>query len=90
MAKTDVQLKLLAVGITQRQVAQELALSELAVFNTVRYKRHNQIIQDEVAKLLGLDAADLWGKHYGPTWRQTKKRDRAEQNDRGKTNHNQE
>lgn len=83
MKKTQIQLKLLAVGITQKQIAAKLGFCQCAVLSTVRYERHNQIVQDEIARLLGESPAELWGKHYGPIWRKSRKTTTAQENGTG-------
>jgi len=77
MPKTTAQIKLLTAGITQRQISVKTGFSANAVSQTLTGLCRNQIIQEAVAEILNVPAAELWGENYAPLWRQNKKQQKV-------------
>ena len=73
MKKTSIQLKLLAAGIAQTEIAEATSLTQRTVCDTVRNLGYNQIVQEYVARVLGISPERLWQTDYAPFRRKRKK-----------------
>jgi lambda repressor-like predicted transcriptional regulator len=73
MNKSVIQVKIFEAGIKRKQICDKSGFSEVSVYYTILHRTHNQVIQETIAELLGIPAAELWGEHYAPIWRKNKK-----------------
>lgn len=74
MKKTQVQLKLLAAGITQNQIADETGITIQTVYQVMVGRSHNQTVQEYVARILNESPEKMWGDSYAPIYRRERKK----------------
>jgi len=71
--KTRIQLKLLAAGISRRDIVEATGLTYKTIDDTLRGRFFNQAAQEYIAKRLQISPAKLWRENYAPIRRKAKK-----------------